>query len=110
VSHPRHQLDPVFHNSSRFSVMAVLVAADNVEFRFVRDTVEVSDSALSQHVTALENAGYVTVVKGQVARRPRTWLSSTPGCEAFARHVNVLDQIVRPSIPATARAAEETPT
>lgn len=94
MSHPRHQLDPVFQNPARFSVMAILVPADKVEFRFVRDTVEVSDSALSQHVTALESVGYVVVVKGQVARRPRTWLAaSAAGREAFARHVDVLNQI-----------------
>lgn len=103
MSHPRHQLDAVFRNPGRFSVMALLVAADKVEFRFVRDTVELSDSALSQHVSALENAGYVKVVKGQVGRRPRTWLSSTSkGRDAFVRHVGALDQIARPSMPVTA--------
>jgi hypothetical protein len=52
--------------------VAVLVSADKVEFRFVRDTVEISDSALSQHMTTLEQDGYLKVTKGQVGRRPRT--------------------------------------
>jgi DNA-binding MarR family transcriptional regulator len=103
MSHPRHQLDPALQNPSRFSVMALLVAADKVDFRFIRDTVEVSDSALSQHVTALEKAGYVTVMKGQFARRPRTWLSSTTsGREAFARHVDALNRITQSAISAPA--------
>jgi hypothetical protein len=72
VTHPRHALDPVIHPASRFSIMAVLVSADKVEFRFVRDTVEISDSALSQHMTTLEQDGYLKVTKGQVGRRPRT--------------------------------------
>ena len=74
--------------------MAMLAAGDRVEFQFVRDTVEISDSALSQHVTKLEKAGYVKVTKGQVGRRPRTWLSATPaGRTAFHEHVAVLNQI-----------------
>jgi DNA-binding MarR family transcriptional regulator len=86
--------------------MALLVAADRVDFRFIRDTVEVSDSALSQHVTALEKAGYVTVVKGQFARRPRTWLSSTAlGREAFTRHVDALQRIAQSAL----HAPESTP-
>jgi DNA-binding MarR family transcriptional regulator len=104
VNHPRRQLDPVFQNAARFSVMAMLVAAERIEFRFVRDTVELSDSALSQHVTALERAGYVEVVKGQVARRPRTWLLATAaGREAFSRHMRLLNQIAG-STPASAPA------
>ena len=94
MTHPRHRLDPVIHSPTRFSVVAALLAADKVEFRFVRDLVEVSDSVLSQHVTTLEQAGYVTVTKGQIGRRPRTWLSLTlDGRVAFRDHLAVLEEI-----------------
>lgn len=94
MTHPRHQLDTTIHNPARFSIMAALLAADKVEFRFVRDTVELSDSALSQHVTTLEQAGYVHVTKGQVGRKPRTWLSATgAGRAAFEGHLAVLNQL-----------------
>jgi DNA-binding MarR family transcriptional regulator len=94
VTHPRHQFDAVVHNPTRFSIMAALRAADRAEFRFVRDTVEISDSVLSQHVTTLEEAGYVKVTKGQVGRRPRTWLSLTrAGRTAFAHHLALLNEL-----------------
>lgn len=74
--------------------MAALLAAEKVEFRFVRDTVELSDSALSQHVTTLEQAGYVKVTKGQAGRRPRTWLSATKaGRTAFRDHLALLNEL-----------------
>ncbi|GAB3485174.1 winged helix-turn-helix domain-containing protein [Nocardiopsis coralliicola] len=92
--HPRAQLDPVIHAPARFSVAAALAAADEVEFRFVRDSVELSDSALSKHVSTLEEAGYVRVRKGAVGRRPRTYLKLTEaGREAFTRHVGALRSI-----------------
>lgn len=74
--------------------MAALIAADKAEFRFIRDTVEITDSALSQHVTTLEQAGYLKVTKGQAGRRPRTWLSATrAGRSAFRDHLAVLNQL-----------------
>ena len=45
MTYPRHRLNPIIHAPTRFSIMAALMAADKVEFRFVRDTVELSDSA-----------------------------------------------------------------
>lgn len=94
MSHPRHRLDDTIHSPVRFSVMAMLAEAAKVEFGFVRDTVEVSDSVLSKHVTTLEKAGYVTVKKGYVGKRPRTWLSlSSAGRDAFEAHCAALRTI-----------------
>lgn len=94
MTHPRHRLDAIIHNPTRFSIMAALLAADKVEFRFIRDTVEITDSVLSQHVTTLEQAGYVKVTKGQIGRRPRTWLSATAlGRMAFDDHLALLNQL-----------------
>jgi DNA-binding MarR family transcriptional regulator len=94
MSHPRSRLDEVIHSPVRFSIVAALASADQVEFRFVRDTVEVSDSALSKQVSVLENAGYVRVHKIAVGRRARTSLALTKeGRAAFDRHVRALRDI-----------------
>ena len=94
MNHPRHQLDDVIHSPVRFSIVATLAAAEHAEFGFVRDTVEVSDSVLSKHVTTLEQAGYVAVRKGYVGKRPRTWLSLTAtGLTAFHAHCAALRTI-----------------
>lgn len=96
-SHPRHRLDAVIHSPVRFSIVATLAGAGQAEFGFVRDTVEVSDSVLSKQVAALESAGYVTVKKGYVGKRPRTWLSlSADGRRAFEDHLAALRDIAGP--------------
>ncbi len=93
-SHPRHRLDDLLNSPVRFSIIATLAGADNAEFSFVRDSIEVSDSVLSKQVSALEAAGYVLVKKGYVGKRPRTWLSLTaPGRVAFERHLGALREI-----------------
>lgn len=94
--HPRHRLEQSLLHAVRFSIMATLSASDMTEFAFVRDTVEVSDSVLSKQVAVLEGAGYVSVLKGYVGKRPRTWLRLTPsGRDAFERHLEALREITR---------------
>ncbi|GAA2441489.1 transcriptional regulator [Actinomadura vinacea] len=103
MNHPRHDLDEVIHAPVRFSIMATLAAAEKAEFAYVRDTVEVSDSALSKQTATLEKAGYVKVSKGYVGKRPRTWLSLTPqGRRAFEAHCNALRAIADHPTPETA--------
>ena len=94
MSHPRHQLDELFGHPVRFSIIALLAAADRAEFGFVRDEVEVTDSMLSKQVSALEQAGYLKVHKGFIGKRSRTWLSLTRKSRStFERHRAALSSI-----------------
>ncbi len=96
MSHPRHELDDLLAHPVRFSILALLAAAIKVEFSFVRDQVEVSDSVLSKQVSALEQAGYIKVHKGFVGKWPRTWLSITKdGRRTFERHLAALREIAQ---------------
>lgn len=94
MRHPRHELDDLLGHPVRYSIVALLAAAERAEFGFVRDHVEVSDSVLSKQMSALEEAGYVKVHKGYVDNRPRTWLSLTrKGHGIFDRHLAALENI-----------------
>lgn len=93
-AHPRHRLNETIHAPVRFSIVAALAGADQAEFSFVRDTVEISDSVLSRQVAILEAAGYVAVRKGYAGKRPRTWLSLTDeGHRVFGEHLAALRAI-----------------
>ncbi|MEV4295863.1 winged helix-turn-helix domain-containing protein [Microbispora rosea] len=95
TAHPRHELDEIIHAPVRLSIMAALAAADKADFRFLRDTIEVSDSLLSKHILTLEEAGYILVDKAFVGKRARTWLSLTDqGRAAFETYMDVLRRIV----------------
>ncbi len=94
-THPRHRLDGAIHAPVRLSIMAALASAGRVEFGFLRDLVEVSDSLLSKHLGVLEAAGYIEVIKGFVGKRPRTWLALTPaGRAAFDAYAAALRALV----------------
>lgn len=83
------RLDETMHPATRLSICGLLAAgADWVEFAVVRDSVAISDSTMSKHSRALEDAGYIEVRKGAVGRRPRTWFRLThTGRAALDKHL-----------------------
>jgi DNA-binding MarR family transcriptional regulator len=89
------RFDEFLHVPARLSIVALLAPAAWVDFGFLRDTIGTSDSALSKHVSALAEAGYVTVRKDQQSRARRTSVQLTPqGRHAFQRHAAALEHIV----------------
>jgi DNA-binding MarR family transcriptional regulator len=89
------RFDELIHPSTRLSVVALLAAADWVDFAFIRDELELSDSALSKQLSTLEDAGYVSIERpvSDHRRRVRARLTET-GRTAFEGHVAALHQIV----------------
>ena len=89
------KFDELIHAPTRLSIVALLAAAEDAEFRFIRDSVGLSDSALSKQLTTLEEAGYVEIRKTFVGKRPRTSAKlTTVGRAAFDQHISALQQIV----------------
>ncbi len=94
MTHPRTRLDDLIHHPVRFSLMAALAKAEELEFRSLRDVLGVSDSVPSRQASTLEDAGYVNIRKGFVGKRPRTWLSLSPtGRKIFEEHLQALREI-----------------
>ena len=89
------RFDELIHAPTRLAIVSLLASAEWAEFKFVRDTTEMSDSALSKQLTILEEAGYVQIKKGFVGKRPRTWAKlSRAGRAAFEQHVAALQELV----------------
>ena len=89
------QFDELIHAPTRLSIVALLAAADWADFTFVRDSLILSDSALSKQISTLEQAGYVTVRKTGAGRGRRTHLRLSPaGRRAFTAHAAALQQII----------------
>jgi DNA-binding MarR family transcriptional regulator len=88
-------LDPQIHSPARLRLMTMLTAVSEVEFATLRDGLDVSDSVLSKHVSALADAGYVRSRKGVHQGRRTTWIAvSAKGRRALSRHVATLREII----------------
>ncbi|GAB5350201.1 transcriptional regulator [Alteriqipengyuania sp. 357] len=89
-------IDPVLHPPARLQIAAALERVDDIEFQTLRDILEVSDSVLSKHLSALGDAGYVELAKAKQNGRQRTWVKATKaGHKAFIDHMTALHELVR---------------
>ena len=89
------KFDELIHAPTRLEIVSLLAAVEWADFKFIRDEVGLSDSALSKQLTTLEAAGYVEIRKGFVGKRPRTSARlSKAGRAAFELHVAALQEIV----------------
>jgi DNA-binding MarR family transcriptional regulator len=97
------QFDELIHPSTRLSIVALLASADWIDFAFVRDTLRLSDSALSKQFATLEDAGYITVERplSEHRRRVRVRLTKA-GRRAFEGHVAALRAVVATAQSGTA--------
>ena len=88
-------LDPHLQAPARLKLATMLTAVTEAEFAVLRDRLEVSDSVLSKHLSALGEAGYVKVRKGSHQGRRTTWVSLTSkGRKAVTTHVAVLRALI----------------
>ena len=91
---PMQGFDAAFHQPVRLQVGAVLANAQDAEFARLRDIAGVADSVMSKHLSALAEAGYVTLRKSAIDGRQRTWAAFTAaGRKAFAAHVAALRRL-----------------
>ena len=93
------ELNETIHQTVRLRIMAALVtldAGDEVDFNYLRDLLEVTDGNLGAHIRKLEEAGYISVNKTFVDRKPRTYVSATAaGRKVFKEHVAALESILK---------------
>jgi DNA-binding MarR family transcriptional regulator len=68
-------------------IVALLFAIDQCDFLYLQHETEMNKGTLSSHLSRLEEAGYVEVVKTYRGKVPQTLLSLTAsGREAFQKY------------------------
>lgn len=86
--------DEIIHQSTRLKITATLNALGSgelIEFGRLKQILGATDGNMATHLTALEKAGYITVEKDFVGKKPRTRIAlSREGRRAFERHVAYL--------------------
>lgn len=88
--------DPLLLSQVRLGVVSVLVTRREATFSDLRALLGLTQGNLGAHLGKLEEAGYVTIEKRFVKRKPRTTCRlTTSGRRAFLEHVKRLDAIAR---------------
>jgi DNA-binding MarR family transcriptional regulator len=83
------ELDDVIHQPLRLKIMAALnalPATTGLEFSKLKKLTGATDGNVGAHIETLAKAGYVSVEKGFVGKKPQTTVTATAtGRGAFAR-------------------------
>jgi DNA-binding PadR family transcriptional regulator len=90
------QLDDIIHSRIRLAVMSLLIGLEEAEFNFLKEKVNATDGNLSVHLKKLEDAGYISVKKEFINRKPRTMYALTQsGRKAFEDYLEQLEKMIK---------------
>lgn len=90
------QIDEVIHSRIRLAIMSALIASEAMEFTALRDLIKATDGNLSANLKKLEDAGYISVRKEFINRKPASSYSLTEnGKTAFAAYIENLERLIK---------------
>jgi DNA-binding MarR family transcriptional regulator len=88
-------IDEVIHGRLRLGIMAYLASVQTADFNALRGKLQATDGNLSVHLRKLEDAGYVSIDKSFVNRKPLTRVTLTnPGRSAFVKYLDAMTKLV----------------
>jgi DNA-binding transcriptional ArsR family regulator len=90
-------IDELLSSRVRVAMVAFLAGAGEADFAAIRDATKTTDGNAGVHLRKLEEAGYVTVTKRFVARRPQSLYRLTEqGRQALLAYVAHLEVLLPP--------------
>lgn len=93
-------LDRLIHEPHRLALLTVLSSTEDADFVFLQRTLGLTNGNLSSHLSKLEDAGLISVVKSFVGKVPNTSVSLTDvGRARIVHHWKQLDRLKSLSLP-----------
>jgi len=87
--------DRILHSPARLTIVALLSAAEEADFVYLRNESGLTKGNLSTHLAKLEKAGYVEIEKTYRGKIPLTLCRLTkPGLQAFRDYRQQLKRLV----------------
>ena len=88
-------LDPVLEHRARLAIAVLLARHGEISFASFKQQLDMSDGNLGAHLRKLEDAGYISLRRDFVERKPVTWYALTkPGRKALDRHLRALRDVI----------------
>lgn len=85
------ELDPLLHSQLRLAVMSIMMNVDEADFVYLKDKTDATAGNLSVQLDKLSSAGYISMEKGFMGKKPRTVCRVTDkGRKAFEAYVAAL--------------------
>jgi DNA-binding MarR family transcriptional regulator len=89
------KIDDVIHGRIRLGIMAYLAEMEVADFTELKTVLKTTQGNLSVHLKKLEDAGYVSIDKSFLDRKPLTRARLTPaGRKALASYIAAMTRLV----------------
>jgi DNA-binding MarR family transcriptional regulator len=100
MKNPLDGLDSTLNQPKRLAAIAMIAASTSCDFTFLRDQLQLSDSDLSKHMSALDHAGYIAIRKtGRGRGSTTTYTITTAGRTAYTQHRDTLTAFLTAHAP-----------
>lgn len=85
------ELNPLLHSQLRLSIMSLLLSVEEAEFVYLKEKTQATAGNLSVQLDKLNEAGYISIEKSFVGKKPRTVCRLTSvGRDAMTEYVEAL--------------------
>ena len=86
-------VDKVIHEPARLNIMTHLYVIESADFLFMMRQTGLTFGNLSAHMSKLETAGYIKIIKEFIGKKPHTMLKITEkGKQAFDEYRKQMKQ------------------
>jgi len=93
--HDLGRIDEIIHGRIRLGIMVYLADAEVADFTELKTALEATQGNLSIHLKKLEEAGYVSIDKSFVDKKPLTRVRITDGGrDAFQAYVEAIGALI----------------
>jgi len=91
-------IDDVIHGRLRLGIMAFLSTAGSADFPLLKNRLQATDGNLSVQLRKLEEAGYVSIDKAFVGKKPQTTVTlSEAGRAAYIGYLDAMRKLIADS-------------
>ncbi len=88
-----NSIDKLIHEPARLNIMTHLYVVESADFLFMMRQTGLTFGNLSAHMSKLEEAGYIDIIKEFVGKKPHTMLKLTvKGRKAFNEYRKKMKQ------------------
>jgi DNA-binding MarR family transcriptional regulator len=89
-------INKLIHEPARLSIMAVLSACAEADFKYLMNATALTKGNLSSHLARLEKAGYIAIQKKFVLKIPKTTVRLTSlGRKEFEEYTRQMREMMK---------------
>lgn len=89
-------LNKAFESRVRLGIMSILMVNDWVDYKEIKEKLDLTDGNLASHVAGLEKSDYIKVRKRFIGKKTNTsYKVSRTGKKAFQDHISALENLLK---------------